>query len=94
MDMDARDTRFMTAALRQAQAAAEAGEAPIGAVLVDPETDEIIAEAHNRPIGLQDPTGHAEILVLRAAALRSASATSPRREPTTAVLPLMIICGV
>ena len=63
-----RDTRFMTAALRLAQAAAEAGEAPIGAVIVDPATDSIIAEAHNQPISRHDPTGHAEILALRAAA--------------------------
>ncbi|MHA6289410.1 tRNA adenosine(34) deaminase TadA [Maricaulis sp. CAU 1757] len=65
-----RDTRFMTAALRLAQAAAEAGEAPIGAIVVDPATDSIIAEAHNQPILRHDPTGHAEILALRAAAQR------------------------
>jgi tRNA(adenine34) deaminase len=65
---DARDTMFMNAALAQAQAAAAVGEAPIGAVIVDPATDEIIAAAHNRPIGAHDPTGHAEILALRAAA--------------------------
>lgn len=65
---DARDTRFMQVALELAQAAADIGEAPIGAVLVDPQTDEIIAQAHNRPIGLHDPTGHAEILALREAA--------------------------
>jgi tRNA(Arg) A34 adenosine deaminase TadA len=65
---DARDTRFMQVALELAQAAADIGEAPIGAVLVDPDTDEIIAQAHNRPIGLHDPTGHAEVLALREAA--------------------------
>nr|WP_291842996.1 tRNA adenosine(34) deaminase TadA [Maricaulis sp.] len=64
-----RDTRFMTAALRLAQAAAEAGEAPIGALVVDPATDRIIAQAHNRPIAGHDPTAHAEILALRDAAL-------------------------
>lgn len=65
---DARDIRFMQAALEQAQAAADIGEAPIGAILVDPETDEIIARTHNQPISLDDPTGHAEILALREAA--------------------------
>lgn len=71
LDMtDPRDTRFMARALELAQAAAEAGEAPIGALVVDPATDEIIAEAHNRPIAGHDPTGHAEILALRAAAAR------------------------
>lgn len=63
-----RDTRFMTTALRLAQAAAEAGEAPIGALVVDPATDSIIAQAHNRPIAGHDPTAHAEILALREAA--------------------------
>ncbi|WP_291891750.1 tRNA adenosine(34) deaminase TadA [Maricaulis sp.] len=65
---DARDTRFMQRALELAQQAADMGEAPIGAVIVDPETDQIIAEAHNQPISDQDPTAHAEILALRAAA--------------------------
>lgn len=65
MELDARDTRFMQAALELAQAAADMGEAPIGAILVDPETDEIVAQAHNQPISLNDPTGHAEILALR-----------------------------
>lgn len=65
---DPRDTRFMARALELAQAAAEAGEAPIGALVVDPATDEIVAEAHNRPIAGHDPAGHAEILALRAAA--------------------------
>ncbi|MED5549204.1 MAG: tRNA adenosine(34) deaminase TadA [Pseudomonadota bacterium] len=58
----------MARALELAQAAAEAGEAPIGALVVDPATDEIVAEAHNRPIAGHDPAGHAEILALRAAA--------------------------
>ena len=65
---DARDRQFMKAALRLAQAAEAAGEAPIGALIVDPKTDEIIAQAHNRPISTQDPTGHAEIRAIREAA--------------------------
>ena len=58
----------MRIALRVAQAAADAGEAPIGAVVVDPATDEVIATAGNAPIGLHDPTAHAEIRALRLAA--------------------------
>lgn len=65
---DARDTRFMQRALELAQQAADMGEAPIGAVIVDPATDQIIAEAHNQPIWDHDPTAHAEILALRRAA--------------------------
>ncbi|HEX3916253.1 MAG TPA: tRNA adenosine(34) deaminase TadA [Caulobacteraceae bacterium] len=58
----------MRIALEEAQAAAARGEAPIGAVVVDPATGEVIARAGNSPIGRHDPTAHAEILALRAAA--------------------------
>ncbi len=58
----------MRIALDEAQAAAKAGETPVGAVILDPATGAIVARAHNRPIGLSDPTAHAEILALRAAA--------------------------
>ena len=64
---DSRDIRFMELALGQAQAAAAAGEAPIGAVIVDPASDEVIARAHNAPIAGHDPSAHAEILGLRLA---------------------------
>jgi tRNA(adenine34) deaminase len=57
---------FMRAALEQARLGAAAGEVPIGAVLVV--NDRIISEAFNQPIGLLDPTAHAEVLVLREAA--------------------------
>jgi tRNA(adenine34) deaminase len=62
------DLSTMRIALAEAQAAADAGEAPIGAVVVDPATGAVVAKAHNGPIGLADPTAHAEILALRAAA--------------------------
>lgn len=64
---DSRDIRFMELALGEAQAAAAAGEAPIGAIIVDPATDEVIAAAHNMPISRHDPSAHAEILSLRIA---------------------------
>ncbi len=57
----------MKLAMDQARAAVKVGEAPIGAVIFDPASGEVIASAHNRPISLNDPTGHAEILALRAA---------------------------
>ena len=60
----------MGRALALAQAAAEAGEAPVGALVVDPLTDEIIAEGANAPIAGCDPTAHAEVLALRAAGAR------------------------
>ncbi|MCR5874303.1 tRNA adenosine(34) deaminase TadA [Phenylobacterium sp. J426] len=58
----------MRIALEAAQAAAEAGETPVGAAVVDPATGELIAVAGNAPIGRHDPTAHAEVLALRAAA--------------------------
>ena len=61
------DLEMMQRAMVLAQAAADAGEAPVGAVVVDPATGEVVAEAHNQPIGLHDPTGHAEVLAMRAA---------------------------
>ena len=43
-------------------------EVPVGAVIVNPETGEIVAEGHNQTIADHDPTAHAEIKALRAAA--------------------------
>jgi tRNA(adenine34) deaminase len=57
---------FMQEALVEARRAAEAGEVPIGAVLVV--DDVIIVRGYNQPIGSVDPTAHAEIVVLRAGA--------------------------
>jgi tRNA(Arg) A34 adenosine deaminase TadA len=62
------DETYMRIALDMAQAAARAEEAPIGAVIVDPSNGEVIAAAGNAPIGLHDPTAHAEIQAIRAAA--------------------------
>ena len=58
----------MRIALSLAQDAAAAGEAPVGAVVVDPTTGAVIARAANAPIATHDPTAHAEVLALRAAA--------------------------
>ena len=60
----------MRIALEAAQAAAEAGETPVGAVVVDPATGEVVAVGANQPIGSHDPTAHAEIVALRAAAAK------------------------
>ena len=45
-----------------------AGETPVGAVLFDPATGEVVATAGNGPIGAHDPTAHAEVLAIRHAA--------------------------
>ena len=60
----------MRIALELAQAGAAAGEAPIGALVFDPASGEIVARAHNAPVSRHDPTAHAEILALREAALK------------------------
>ncbi len=57
----------MQQAMAQARAAAKAGEVPVGAVLVDA-TGTVIATAHNLTETQHDPTAHAELLVIRAAA--------------------------
>lgn len=56
----------MMQALEQAKLAAQAGEVPVGAVLVH--NGAVISEAFNRPIGNHDPSAHAEMLALRSAA--------------------------
>jgi tRNA(adenine34) deaminase len=60
----------MRIALDAAQAAAAAGETPVGAVIVDPASGEVIAVGANQPIGAHDPTAHAEIVAIRAAAAK------------------------
>jgi tRNA(adenine34) deaminase len=61
------DEQYMRRALELANRAQDEGEVPIGAVLVL--EDEIIGEGWNRPIAASDPTAHAEIQAMRAAAL-------------------------
>jgi len=61
-----RDEEFMRLALTEAEKALLAGEVPVGAVVV--RGGEVVASAHNGPVGLKDPSAHAEILALRRAA--------------------------
>ena len=63
-----RDVDFMHRALELAQRAALDAEVPVGALLV--RGDDVIGEGWNRPIMSQDPTAHAEVVALRAAAQR------------------------
>ncbi len=60
------DEIFMSWALDEARLAESEGEVPVGCVIEM--GGKVIAAAHNRPIGLHDPTAHAEILTLREAA--------------------------
>lgn len=61
------DLHWMQQALTLAQQAAERGEVPVGAVLV--RDGAVLGEGFNQPISSHDPTAHAEIVALRAAAL-------------------------
>jgi tRNA(adenine34) deaminase len=67
MDTD-QDRQFMTAALAEARRAEAEGEVPVGAIAVA--GGQVFGSGHNRPIGLGDPTAHAEILAIRSAASR------------------------
>ncbi|HEV8236860.1 MAG TPA: tRNA adenosine(34) deaminase TadA [Gemmatimonadaceae bacterium] len=66
MNPSANDLHWMGAALDEARGAASADDVPVGAVIV--RDGEAIARASNRTIRDQDPTGHAEMLAIRAAA--------------------------
>ena len=59
------DTRWMELALDEARVAGEAGEVPVGAVIV--REGAIVARAHNRTVRDQDASAHAEMLAIRAA---------------------------
>jgi tRNA(adenine34) deaminase len=61
-----RHRRWMLRALELAERAGQAGDVPVGAVVIGPQ-DEVLAEASNRRERDQDPTAHAEVLALRAA---------------------------
>ncbi|MGC9502826.1 tRNA adenosine(34) deaminase TadA [Baaleninema sp.] len=61
------DSHWMRLALELAQAAGEAGEIPVGAVVVDDRTNSLLATGENRRERDRDPTAHAEILALREA---------------------------
>lgn len=69
MNASGQDVRWMRQALGLAARAGAQGEVPVGAVLVDAEGT-VLGEGWNQPIGGHDPTAHAEIMALRAAAAR------------------------
>ncbi len=64
---------FMALAFGEAEAAGARGEVPVGAVIVDAISGEILARAGNETEARSDPTAHAEILVIRAAAAKVAA---------------------
>ena len=85
------DDRFMLAALEEARLAAAAGEVPVGAVVVL--AGRILARGHNTPIGLADPTAHAEVLALRSAAARIGNYRLPGAALYVTVEPCAMCAG-
>ena len=67
----------MEMAILEAEAAFERGEVPVGAVLIDSDTGDVLARAGNRTEELNDPTAHAELLVIRDAAATLGSSRLP-----------------
>lgn len=68
---------YMDLAMEEARAAAARGETPVGAVIVDPATSQVLARAGNRTRALHDPTAHAEVLALREACATRGSERLP-----------------
>jgi tRNA(adenine34) deaminase len=85
------DSQWMELALTLARKAAEQGEVPVGAVLVN--KGEIIAQAYNQPITLNDPSAHAEMLVLRQAAEKQANYRLVNSELFVTLEPCMMCAG-
>ena len=61
----------MQMALQEARAAGARGEVPVGAVVVNPVRDEVLAKASNRVEELSDPTQHAEMIAIRLATAKA-----------------------
>jgi tRNA(adenine34) deaminase len=81
----------MREALVEARRGAASGEVPVGAIVVL--DGEIVARAHNAPIALADPTGHAEVLALRAAAAKRGNYRLTGAALYATVEPCAMCCG-
>jgi tRNA(adenine34) deaminase len=85
------DTRWMREALLQARRAFGEGETPVGAVVV--RDGEVIGRGGNAPIGLTDPTAHAEVVALREAALKAGNYRLRGATLYATVEPCAMCCG-
>jgi tRNA(adenine34) deaminase len=81
----------MNMALMQAHLARDAGEVPVGAVLVS--NQQVIASGHNQPIGHHDPSAHAEIVTLKAAGAALNNYRLPETTLYVTLEPCMMCCG-
>ena len=87
----AADAAFMQLALEQARHAWDLGEVPVGAVVV--KDGEVIAVGYNQPIGRHDPTAHAEVMALRAAAEKLGNYRLPGCELYVTLEPCVMCSG-
>ena len=78
-------------ALMQAHQARDAGEVPVGAVLVA--NQQVIASGHNQPIGNHDPSAHAEIVTLKVAGAALNNYRLPETTLYVTLEPCMMCCG-
>ena len=85
------DIIYMRQALAQARLAGDLGEVPVGAVVV--KDGVVIGRGHNQPIGRHDPTAHAEIVALRAAAAELGNYRLPGCELYVTLEPCVMCCG-
>ncbi|MBI3014339.1 MAG: nucleoside deaminase [Candidatus Tectomicrobia bacterium] len=85
------DSRYMEMALEEARQALAQGEVPVGAVAVL--DGSVVGRGHNRPIGLCDPTAHAEIQALRQAAHRLGSHRLPGSTLYVTLEPCLLCAG-
>jgi tRNA(adenine34) deaminase len=85
------DPRFMELALAEARRAWDRGEVPVGAVVV--RDGEVVATGFNQPIGSHDPSAHAEIVALRAAAARLGNYRLPGCELYVTLEPCAMCSG-
>jgi tRNA(adenine34) deaminase len=85
------DAEFMKMALMQAHLARDAGEVPVGAVLVA--NQQVVATGHNQPIGQHDPSAHAEIVTLKAAGAALSNYRLPETTLYVTLEPCMMCCG-
>jgi tRNA(adenine34) deaminase len=86
-----RDVTFMRQALDEARRGLDAGEVPVGAIVVV--DDAIVSRAHNAPLALADPTAHAEVLALREAGGKTGNYRLPGATLYATVEPCAMCCG-
>jgi tRNA(adenine34) deaminase len=86
------DEHFMRRALREAERGFKEDEVPVGAVVV--KDGRVLARAHNRPVRLQDPSAHAEVLALRRAARKLGNYRLTRCTLYVTIEPCAMCAGV